>query len=229
MNTSEIIRQFGVEHIGRFYSTYRGVVMDDQDPSSTGKLQILIPSIYNGITVWARSKSFYGGPKIGFKYLTPKKGEIVFVEFESGDPLKALWSYHHWAEFEMPEELDNDTIGFITPNGNKVLLKEKDGTLYIETKGDVDIVSDGVITKKGEEIHLQEGKVGIPQSTDVVQRLNLIEKKLNLYIKAMKSAPAITASDQGSAFKFHMVTQVSDELVLTEIDDIASKTIKQPK
>lgn len=229
MNPLEILRVYGAEYTGRYYSIYRGVVMNDQDEDSTGRLQIYIPNIQTGITVWARSKSFYGGPGFGFKYLTPKVGEVVYVEFESGDPLRGIWSYHPWALYEKPEEFDNDTLGIITPNGNKVLLREKDGAIIIETKGNIDIKTDGIVTKVGKEIHLQEGKVGIPQTTDVVDRLNKLEKKINQYIQAMKTSPPITSSDKGAAFKTHMTMQVGDELALTSGKDIESETIKQPR
>lgn len=229
MTPIEIIRKYGVEYVGRFYSVYRGVVMDNEDETQRGRIQIHVPSIYGGINVWANPKSFGGGPKFGFKYLTPQAGEVVHIEFEAGDPLRALWSYHGWALNEKPEELGNTTLGFITPNGNKVLLEDVEGTLVIKTKGDVDIETEGNIKYRGAEIHLQDGQVGIPQTTQLVQRLEKIEKKLNLYIMAMKTSPPILSTDKGLTFKEWLIGQVGDELDVTTPDDIQSKTIKQPE
>lgn len=229
MTPTEIIQKYGVEHLGRFYSIYRGLVIDDEDDYNRGRLKIHVPSIFGGITIWANPRDFGGGPQFGFKYLTPDIGEIVYIEFESGDPFRALWSYHGWANLEKPEELTNSTLGFITPKGNKVLLDDKEGTLVIETKGDVEIITDGNVLHKGKEIHLQEGKVGIPQTTQLVQRLEKIEKKLNKYISAMKTSPPILPEDRGKTFKEWMIKQVGDGLDITQIEDIESKTIKQPE
>ena len=128
---SQIIQEYGIEHLGRFYGTYRGIVISNTDEDNTETLKVTVPAIYDGLTTIARPKGQEGGPNTGFKYLTPKPGQIVLVEFEYGDPLRALWTYHGWATEERPEELDKDTLGIVTPNGNKVYLKEQDNTLYI--------------------------------------------------------------------------------------------------
>lgn len=229
MTPIEIIQKYGVEYLGRYYSSYRALVISNDDPNEIGALKIFIPSIHGGLTVWARPRSFGGGPKFGFKYITPSQGEVVYVEFESGDPLRPLWSYHGWATLEKPEELNNDTFGFITPEGNKVLMSEKNGTLYIHFKGNIEIKTDKVFQQWGEEIHLNEGNVGIPQTTNVVERLNAIEEKVNSYIEAMKNSPPISPGDKGLAFKNWMIAQVSNELTKTLNEDIESKTIKQIK
>lgn len=230
MTIQEIIQKYGVEQLGRFYSKYRAVVVDNLDTElNKGRIKVFIPTIHGGLTVWANPGSFQGGPGFGVKTLTPKANSIVWVEFEGGDPLRPIWYNHGWGTFEKPEEFDEDTMGVITPNGNKILLREKEGQLFIETKGDIDIKTDGIIKSESKEVHIQEGKVGIPQTTDIVARLNAIEEKLNSYITAMKTSPPITPSDSGAAFKAWMVNQVGAIIPKTVEKDIASETIKQPR
>lgn len=136
MDILEIIGKRGLEHIGRYYSTYRGFVIETQ-PNSKGFGDIIVnvPSIQGGINVLARSKSQAGGIKSGAKLIMPSVGDVVLVEFEKGDPMKALWSYSGWTLAEVPPELqDPDTCGIVTPNGNKIYIKDSKGTLEIFTK-----------------------------------------------------------------------------------------------
>lgn len=152
---AEIIQRYGVEYIGRFYSTYRGIVTDNVDDTHMNKLSLYIPSIQGGMNVVALPKlSGLGGVNYGFKLITPHIGEVVYVEFEGGDPLKPLWSPHGWANGETPEDLkDNNSIGLVTPGGNKIYIKDIDGELYIQTNSKVNIsILDGPslkMTQKG--------------------------------------------------------------------------------
>lgn len=125
MGPLELIHYKGLEALGRFYGTYRAVVINNQDETNTGKILVNIPMIQSGIEIWASPKSFGGGLGYGFKFLTPPKGEFVWVEFEYGDPARAVWSYHPWARGEMPDELKSaDVIGIVTPKGHYITLNE---------------------------------------------------------------------------------------------------------
>lgn len=140
MTLVELIQERGLEAVGRFYSKYRAIVVDNKDPDGIQNLMVVIPSIHDGIRTWARPKSQQGGIKYGMKYLTPMVGEVVWVEFEKGNPLKPLWSFHGWAIDEIPEELkENDTLGIVTPQGNKIFLKDDDGKLSISINKEIDI------------------------------------------------------------------------------------------
>ena len=157
----ELIQQYGVEYLGRFYSSYRGVVIDNVDPKYMGRILVRIPTMFDGLKVWARPKSSMpGGLLYGLKWITPRKGEIVYVEFEGGNPTKPLWGYHGWAEEEVPEELrDNNTLGLVTPSGNKIYLKEKEGELYIQVNQKVSVkVTDGTsLTMDKENVIINSG------------------------------------------------------------------------
>lgn len=161
MNILEMIQKYGVEFVGRFYSSYKAIVVKNDDPENIGRIYVWIPSIHNGIKVWARPKSMPGSINSGIKWVLPRTGEIVRVEFESGDPLKPLWSYHGWAIGEVPEELrDNDSVGLVTPNGNKIYLQDKDGILNITTNSKINInIKDGTsISMDSDVVSVNEGK-----------------------------------------------------------------------
>ena len=146
MDILEIIAKRGVEHIGRYYSIYRGFVIDPKpDSNGFGDIVVNIPSIQGGINVLARSQSHVGGIKSGAKLIMPRVGDVVLIEFEKGDPMRALWRYSGWTLAEVPEELeDSSTLGIVTPNGNKVYLKDTEGHLEIFTSDQIHIkVGDG--------------------------------------------------------------------------------------
>lgn len=129
MTLLEVIRVWGLEKLGRYYSCYRAIVIDPHpDEDNTGNIIVQIPGrVQGGMVIKARSKQFKGGPGFGCKYFTPDKGEVVWIEFENGNPNKPLWSSHTWANGECPEDLqDNNTCGIVTPHGNKVLIKESE-------------------------------------------------------------------------------------------------------
>ena len=140
-NLGLIIQENGLEYLGRYYSTYRAIVINNNDELNMNRVHVYIPSVQNGIKIWALPKSTtIGGCFHGLKLTTPLVGEVVYIEFECGDPLRPLWSYHGWATGETPDDLkDNNSIGLVTPEGNKIYIKDIDGELYIQTNSKVNI------------------------------------------------------------------------------------------
>ena len=71
--------------------------------------------------------------------------------------MRPVWSPFGWAIGEVPEEFkDNDTIGIITPNGNKVYLKEDGDLLKVHIKQKVEIeIEDGT------QIYMDKDKVEV--------------------------------------------------------------------
>lgn len=134
MKLIEAIQKYGLEYLGRYYSIYRGIVEDDDCNDGThdylGYLKVYLPDIHGGMRVWARPRSVIGGLISGVKYLTPKKGDTVYVQFEKGDPYQAVWLYHNWYIGEVPDELkSNDVIGIVTPKQHSLVFNEAEETL----------------------------------------------------------------------------------------------------
>lgn len=221
MTIQEIIQSYGIEYLGRFYSTYRAIVTDNIDPDNMGQLYISIPSIHDGLETWALPKHQDGGLNYGMRGMVPKLGQIVYVEFESGDPMRALWSYHGWATKEMPKEFtNNEVFGFITPGGIKVLVDEKENTISIDAPKGLTILSET-------GINLLEGKVGIPESNKVLTQINNIEEKLNTLMNAIRNAETIP-QDGGFALQTFIKENIGDNLITTTLEDLSSEKIKQP-
>lgn len=239
----EMLNERGLESIGRFYGTYRAVVISNDDPENMGRLLINVPQI-NNESIWAYPKGLHGSINTGFKYLTPEKSEIVFVEFDCGDPFYPFWSYCGWGLNEMPEEFNNNTAGIITPNGHKILLEEDTGKLIIKlvnpdnredelaslimdngettlkSKGDINIASDSVIKLMG-------GKVGTTLTDKLLAKINNLENEINQLKQLFNLAVANVIPGDGGAKALTTFSQWYKPVILTKMDDIENKEVLQ--
>jgi hypothetical protein len=86
----------------RFYGKYRGLVLNNQDPSNLGRLQANVPEVLGEIpSGWAIPAAPYAGTGSGF-FAVPLVGAGVWIEFEAGDVSRPIWSGAWWAAGEVP-------------------------------------------------------------------------------------------------------------------------------
>lgn len=162
MGPLEILQTRGMEALGRYYGTYRAIVLNNEDGINQGKILVSIPLIQTGIQVWAYPKSMGGGLGYGFKFLMPPKGEFVWVEFEYGDPTRPVWSYHPWALGEMPEQLKSpNVIGLVTPKGHYITLSEDEDVLTIQLE-------------EGSSLRLEKDKITLKGSSGEAENQGMV-------------------------------------------------------
>lgn len=189
MRTESLIMVRGIETMGRYYSFYRGMVLDNEDPKHMNQLQIMVPQVQGGIIIWALPFDQHGGTQTGFKYLAPEIGDTVYVMFECGDPSKPLWAYHGFALDQMPEELDGpNKMGIITPRGNILILDDSTGDLNISTLGNITVKAKGTI-------QFNEGK------NEGVININQLTEKLNKTVKELENLRNLFNSHTHSGVK----------------------------
>lgn len=186
---SEIVDN-GVEALGRFYSVYRGIVVSNEDEHNMDRLKVYVPELE--IIDWALPSCNFGYVKGGFRaHPLPEFGDIVYVSFENGDPGKPLWSWHSWAQDEMPEEFkSNHVCGIITPRGTKVLIDDYSGTIFVEAPdsitlhsegdGGINLVSNSSIRLMAKDtLEVNKGNQGVPRSGDLEKVLNRLVKEVD--------------------------------------------------
>lgn len=230
-----LLKDKGLECIGRFYSLYRGMVIDNKDPLKLNRLKIHVPDIGSNYELdWAFPRNQSGNMISGFKYLTPKVGSIVWVEFKNGDPLYPIWSYHGWAIGEVPKELqDTDTMGIVTPSNHKIYLKDVEGILHLSiSNGKEDIftleINKDTLNISGKAINLLEAKYGIPLSDKITEKLNTLESSINTLKDLISQSAANVKPNDGGASAFAILSQFSSQkLDKTLISDIENPNIKQ--
>ncbi len=136
------IAERGLERMGRYYSCYRGFVIDNADPDAHQRVKLKVPQVYGNdpMDYWAWPKGIFSGNGYGMQCV-PQKGEMVWVEFEFGDPKKPIYSYGHHAETpggvnEKPLALRNiQNFWFKTPGGRLVEFDDEAGEIRITSEG----------------------------------------------------------------------------------------------
>jgi len=70
---------------GRFFGLYRGLVVNNADPSSQRRVQVQVPAVFGDQAIWALPCGVGGASAM------PAIGSIVWVAFEAGDPSSPVW------------------------------------------------------------------------------------------------------------------------------------------
>jgi hypothetical protein len=227
----------GFEKFGRYYSSYRGFVVRNDDPSGYGRLQLKVPQIYGSQTFeyWAWQKNCFSGEGYGMQCIPPL-GSMVYVEFEFGDPKKPIWSYGHFGkntngQNEKPQELENiNNFWFKTPGGhlvelddtNKVVRLTNTNGKYLEiTDNGISFVSDVIsLGKSGgsaEPIPLGNTLKGLLERLiDATGKLSDASGRIQVTTAWGPSGPPLNASD------FTLLTQELDQ-VKSEFENFLSK------
>jgi hypothetical protein len=142
-----------MDHLrSRFYGKYRGLVKDNADPTSRGRLKVQVKSVCGDDAVWAMPCVPYAGNGVGFVAL-PESGTGVWVEFESGDPSYPIWTGFFWGTDEAPESADPKVKIWKTDKGT-FKLDDGEDTIVAETssKARVELGQD-VVTEAGTAKH----------------------------------------------------------------------------
>ncbi len=154
----------GLESIGRYYSVYRGHVIDNEDPTGLNRIQVMVPSVTSKSIhpTWAYPRDSFSGNGYGMQVL-PVKGDMVMVEFDHGDPKFPIWSHAHFAKGEKPEEFISPQVyGFKTPKGQTIIIDDRDDV-------------EKIIINHGEN-------VGLVKVIELTEMLNKIESKVNEFL-----------------------------------------------
>ena len=195
-STAKLITEEGLEGLGRYYSVYRGIVVDNDDQEKhMNRIMVCCPEVMSGIISWAYPKSQHGSINNGFKFLAPKVGDIVFVTFEFGDPTKPLWEYHGWALNQIPSPLDGpNKMGIITPEGNVIVLDDDNGKLTMYINGDIGVTAKGNISIQAQgDVSVGSGDTVILNKGENQGVVNIKEltEKLNQTVQELESLRAL--------------------------------------
>lgn len=167
--TDEIIEQILDQLHNQYFGKYRGLVVENDDPSNRGRIKVKVPDILGDETSWAMPCVPYAGDGAGH-YLIPAPGSGVWVEFERGDPAFPIWVGNFWADNQLPK----NEAGQQAAPPLKIIRSEQGLMVTMDDGGQEITLSDkdgGNMLK----IKVGQGQVTIQGTTKVVVEAPLIE------------------------------------------------------
>lgn len=188
----------GIENTLRlYYSTYFGIVQDNEDPEQMGRIKVTVPQLTGDqvIDFWARPKS-YAGTNLGF-FAVPNVGDGVWVEFQLGNPRFPVYSGGWWGkptggDSEIPEEAQGDEYP------NIKIWKEESGYLLFNnvqnilrwenSEGPFVEMSDNLVKLYGEDQQAVRGNDNASVHQDHIAQLQDVIAQMNALIAALSTA-----------------------------------------
>ena len=136
----------------RYFGKYRGVVTDNADPTSRGRLKVRVPAVLGELETWAMPCVPYAGSGVGF-YSLPETGTGVWVEFEAGDPSYPIWTGFFWADGELPDASDAAIKIWKTESLTLRMDDSADEMLMENTSGSSITIASDVVSESGGATH----------------------------------------------------------------------------
>ena len=122
----------------RFFGKFRGLVTDNQDPLSLGRIKAKVPEVLTDVeTGWALPAAPYSGDGVGV-YTVPAVDAGVWIEFEAGDVSRPIWTGCWWGSNQLPK----DETGSATTPDRKIIRTEQGLLLSLDDGGKTMTLSD---------------------------------------------------------------------------------------
>lgn len=140
-----------------FFGKYRGVVTNNRDPDSLGKIRARVPDVLGDLeSGWAKPCVPYAGPRVGL-YLIPPPDALVWIEFEQGDPDRPIWTGCYWERGDLPPEAGSPDCKVLKTPTTTIVVDDSSGSgdVTIETTAGMKIH----LTPSGIEITTGQGKI----------------------------------------------------------------------
>lgn len=154
----------------RFFGKYRGIVVDNDDPRTVGRVTATVPAVLDDVvTGWALPCLPYTGDGSGL-HVIPPVGAAVWIEFEGGDVDYPIWTGGWWGEGQVPSDESGNraapTLKILrSEEGLIVALDDADQTVTLSDES-----GDNIVT-----IKVLEGEVRIEATRMTVVESPLIQ------------------------------------------------------
>lgn len=121
----------------QFFGKYRAIVTKNNDPEKMGRIKVRCPKVLGEYeSAWCTPcvpSAFNDG---GLFYV-PNNGEVVWVEFEEGNPSKPIWVGSWWIPNRTPLQNSNNVeekVMFVSRNQHIIEVDDKNNTIIIKMK-----------------------------------------------------------------------------------------------
>lgn len=136
--------------MSKFYGKYRAIVVDNKDPEKMGRVRVRCPKIFGEYTSGWCTPCVPCAFNDGGLFYVPSVNEVVWVEFEEGNPSKPIWVGGWWIPNRTPMQNSNkveDKIMLITRKQHIIEIDDKNNTIIVKMK-------DGSMIKLGNGVEL---------------------------------------------------------------------------
>lgn len=118
----------------RFHGKFLGMVVDNADPKSLGRIRARVPEVLGAeeTTGWCQPAAVFAGPGVGVAAVPPVDA-LVFVEWPAGDVSRVpVWSGGVWSDGAGVDGAGPDAFVIVTPGGHRVELRDAAGDAAVE-------------------------------------------------------------------------------------------------
>jgi hypothetical protein len=165
--------QFG-SSVSTHFGKYRGLVTDNQDPKNLARIRAKVPEVLQDVdSGWATPSLPYAGKGSGF-FRVPPVGAGVWVEFESGDVSRPVWTGCWWGDGQLPSDQDGNhattdysilrseagLMVVLNDAGPTIAISDKDGSNLVKidvSGGQITINSTAKVVINAPQIELENG------------------------------------------------------------------------
>jgi uncharacterized protein involved in type VI secretion and phage assembly len=118
----------------RYYGKYRGIVTQNKDPDTQGRIQAKVPELFGDQeTGWAMACVPFAPPSHGMLFL-PEVDSNVWIEFEGGDPSRPIWSGCWWPQGKAASTKSPAVKLIETVAGHQIMLDDTEGSEAVTIK-----------------------------------------------------------------------------------------------
>jgi uncharacterized protein involved in type VI secretion and phage assembly len=162
-------------------------------------------------TPWIRVTSPHGGGGKGMFFI-PEIGEEVIVGFEGDSPIKPyiIGTVYHGKASNTYSNAANDVKALQTRSGNKVIMNDKDGSVFVEDKDGNSMLIDGAgnITVKSNKTVLIDATNEITFKTKKITML--AEDEINMaskvFVGKLSETSTLYGKDENNVLSGNTVT-----------------------
>jgi len=188
--------------------TQSALVTDNHDPKGLGRVKVKFHWMGDAEkTPWLRITSPHGGDGKGMFFI-PEVGEEVIVGFEGDSPTKPyiIGTVFHSKAKTGFSNAGNDIKAIQTRSGNKVIMNDKEGSVFVEDKDGNNIKIDGngninINAKNSIVLGCGESKIEMKKDGTINLTGKNITTNASQKAKMASGQAAFTADGQGGEVK----------------------------
>lgn len=128
-----------------YYGKYRAQVVDVSDPEQRGRIRVMCPKVLGDAkSAWCEPCVPVAGDKEGDFWL-PAKGEMVWIEFEEGNPNKPIFVGSWYSKSKSPKSDYGDAPNERILSFKGVKISMRAGKCVISAGGSSVSIQSGVV------------------------------------------------------------------------------------